>query len=504
MLDLAFRPDPARPEPVYRQLADHLAELVATGRLARSERLPPSRELAASLGLSRNTVTRAYEWGVEAGWLGAHVGRGTFVQGPPRPDDAARPAALRAVPPAFAWSALFSTRVRALDPARALRARLPDEDVRFDFRPGRVDPTLLPIADLQGAWQRAVGRLRTHGNDFDALGWPPLRAAIARSLAGRGIAKHADEVLVTAGAQQALDLVARVLVDPGDVVAVEDPSYVLATLAFRAAGSQLVGVAVDGDGLRVDELARVLRSRRVKLCYVTPSSQAPTGAVLSRERRAALLDLADRAQMPIVEDDYDCELRSEAPLLPALAAQGGGDRVIYVGTFSKALFPGLRVGYVVGAPPLLRALSLARAAASFQPSLVDQMALAEVLARDTLERHVRRVRRRYAERRRALAAALADHMPAGVRFHEPQGGTAIWIELPREVDRAALGVAAAARGIAYGSGDAFRVDGDGAPALLLSFASLAPDAIRAGVAELGALVARHGGVRARRNVRRIS
>lgn len=491
MLDLAFRPDPARPEPVYRQLADHLAELIAARRLAAGERVPPSRELAAALGLARNTVTRAYEWLVETGWLGAHVGRGTFVLGPParRPERESAGRGLEVVAPAFAWPALFATRLRGLRPPRVARA-LAGDAIRFDFRAGRTDVRGLPIAELQGAWQRAVAKLREHGNDFDPLGWPPLRAAIARSLAGRGIAKSADEVLVTCGAQQALDLVARALVEPGDVVAMEDPGYFLAALAFRAAGAHVVGIPVDEEGLRVDALARVVRARRVKLCHVTPSAQVPTGVALSSARRTALLELADRAQMPVLEDDYDCEMRAGAPVAPALAAQDGGDRVIYAGTFSKALFPGLRIGYVVGAPPLLRALALLRTIASHQSSLLDQMALAELLARDSLERHVRRARKRYADRARAMAEALAAHLPAESRFRAPAGGTAIWVELPRGVDADALAAAAAERGILFGAGEPFRTEGEGPPALHLSFAALAPDAIREGVGELAALIER--------------
>jgi GntR family transcriptional regulator/MocR family aminotransferase len=502
VLDLAFRPDPNRREPVYRQLADHLAALVAAGRLAAGERLPPSRELAQSIGVSRNTVTRAYEWLVEAGWLGAHVGRGTFVQGAAARSGAAPRAApsLGVVPQAFAWPALVSARARSLRAPRGARAR-DDTALPFDFRPGRVDPAGLPIAELQGAWQRAVARLRERANDFDPLGHAPLREAIARMLAGRGIARSADAVLITSGTQQTFDLVARALVDPGDAVGMEDPGYFLAQLAFRANGAQVVGIGVDAEGLRVDELARALRSRRLRFVHVTPSAQLPTGAPLSPARREALLDLADRAQLPILEDDYDSELRSGGAALPALRALDRGDRVVYAGTFSKALFPGLRLGYVVAAPALLRVLATLRGAATFQPSLLDQMAVADLLARDALERHVRRVRKRYAERGRAMAEAIEASLPPGTSFRLPRGGTAIWVELPHDVDAGALAPAAHERGIGYGAGEPFRVEGDGPPAILLSFACATPEAIRAGVATLGALAerARTGGSAQRRS-----
>jgi GntR family transcriptional regulator/MocR family aminotransferase len=489
VLDLPFRADPLHPDPVYRQLADHLAALISAGRLQAGERVPPTRELASALGLSRNTITRAYAWLIEAGFLGAHVGRGSFVQRAARAKGAQRaPAATR---PAFAWPTLFATRQHALRMPRSFR--LADLDsVRFDFRPGQVDGAALPITDLQSAWQRAVGKLREHANDFDPLGFAPLRSAIARQLAGRGIAGRPEEVLVTSGAQQAFDLVARVLIEPGDTVAVEDPGYFLAWMAFRACGAQLLGIPVDGNGLRVDELARALRTRRVKLAYLTPSVQLPTGVALSPERREELLELADRVQMPIVEDDYDCETRLVPNSALALKALDSGDRVIYVGTFSKALFPGLRLGYVVGAPALLAALSRSRAATSQQPSLVDQMAVAELLASDALERHVRRVRKRNAERLAATVETLQAAMPAGTRFREPCGGNSVWVELPGAADTDALAAAAQPRGIAYGRGELFRVDGDGGPALLLSFSGLAPDAIRSGITELASLLLRQG------------
>jgi DNA-binding transcriptional MocR family regulator len=486
VLDLAFRPRSGAP--VYRQLAQHLVDWIDAGRLLPGERIPPSRELAASLGLSRNTVSRALERLVADGLLQAHVGRGTFVAPrAPRLRLAARGAAAETARP-FAWQALLAERARALRPPAG--ARPPATPIRFDFRAGRVDAAGLPIAELQRAWQRALAGLREHASDLDPLGHPPLREAVARSLGARGIACGASDVLITSGAQQGLDLVARALVEPGDAVALEQPGWFGAALAFRASGADLLPIAVDGSGLRVDELARALRTRRPKLVYVTPAAQLPTGVALSEARRDALLALSEAEQLPIVEDDFDSELRLAGPSQPALKTRDPGEQVIYLGTFSKALFPGLRIGYVVAARSLLPRLSLLRMAASQQPALVDQMALAELFEGDALERHVRRVRRRHVERARAMLHALGAGMPEGVRFREPAGGSGVWVELPAAVDARALAAEAAARGLAWSPGEAFHVDGDGPPALLLSFAAQGPDAIREGVGELTALVRR--------------
>lgn len=489
MLDLAFRAERSSPEPVYRQLADHLAALIETGRLPVGDRIPPTRELAEALGLSRNTVSRAYEALGETGFLAAHVGRGTFVARGGADADGRSPVRREAT--RFAWQALLARRARETGAPRGLRL-LDESRVRFDLRAGRVDPNALPVAEIQGAYQRALGRaLRHSANDFDPLGFAPLREAIARALAGRGIACKPEQVLVVSGAQQALDLVARALLDPGDVALVEEPGYFGATLAFRACEAQLIGVGIDADGLRVDELERILRTRRPKLLYTTPAVQLPTTVALADARRQALLEVADRAQLPILEDDYDCELRLGGPVAPALKQLDPGEHVIYVGTFSKALFPGLRLGYAVAARPLLAALSRARLAASFQPSLVDQMALAELLRGDVLERHVRRVRKRYADRVGAVLQALEGAFPSHARWRPPAGGSAVWVEFDRPVDHDALSAAALREGIAYGAGDAFWLGEERVPGLQISFATLEPDALREAVAGLGALLRQH-------------
>ncbi len=482
MLDLAFRPAPRPAGPVYRQLADWLHAEIAAGRIGAGQKLPASRDLADALGIGRNTVTRAYEMLLERGDVRAHVGQGTFVTPPPGAP------ARGAAPRGFAWNGLLSRSSRATTlPAAFRTAARPG--ARYDFRPGQVDRASLPSGALQRAFQRAIDRrLRALAADSDPLGFAPLREAIADSVASRGIACGADDVLVVAGAQQAIDLVARVLVDPGEAVVVEQPGYFGATLALAAREAGLIGVGVDADGLRTGELARILRSRRVKLVFTTPAVQSPTGVVLSDARRAELLALADEHQVPVVEDDYDGELRLGGPPMPALKTLDRAGQVIYVGTFSKALLPGLRLGYVVADRPLLSRLALARVAAGLQGAVVTEAAVAELLRSGALERHVRALRRRHRERRDLLLAALEACLPRGARVVPPAGGTSVHVTLPGLVDAEALEQEARARGVAYLRGDAFHFDGQGRESLVLSFANTFPDEIQAGAERLGQAV----------------
>lgn len=490
MLDVAFQLDRNAADPIYLQLAGYLRGLIAAGRLRPGEKLPATRELAAALAIGRNTADKAYQALVEDGVVLAHVGQGTFVSS----RAAARsPLAQTApdsdgTPRAFAWDGLFS---------RAARTPLPTgiapetaREIRFDFRGGRVDTGALPRAELRRAYARAVGEaLPDIANIEEPFGHPPLRREIARALLSRGIECAADDVLVTCGAQQAIDLVARVLIDPGDAVAVEQPGYTNAALAFRAAGAQLIGIDVDDEGLRTDQLARALRGRRIKTIHTTPAAQLPTGVVQSDSRRRALLELADETQTPILEDDYDSEFRYGETAPPALKTWDRAGQVIYVGTFSKAILPGLRLGYAVAARPLLKRLATAQFTSTLGAERVSQAALAEMLSSGSFERHVRRLRRHYAARRDALLAALATAMPADARWSEPRGGLQVWLTLPPDVSGGELRAAARAAGIVYTPGEACFLGAGGENQLVLSFANQSPDAIEAGIAALGKVIA---------------
>ena len=333
VVDLSARGD--RATAVYRALLD----AVRSGRLEPGERLPPTRALAADLAVSRTTVATAYDRLAAEGFLTARVGAGTFVA------DAARP--VRAprrgtdLVPRSGWDhEPHKTSGSTPKPA-------------YDFRVGIPDARLFPF----DTWRRLVtAELRVGAHDLgvyaDPAGYLPLREAIARQLAlSRGVTATPDEVLVTYGTQQALDLVTRVLVAPGDVVAVEEPGYPLARDVFASYGARVVPVRVDGEGLVVDELPAAAR-----LVFTTPSHQFPTGPPLSLDRRRALLDFAGRHRCAVIEDDYDSEFRFTERPLETLHSMDDAGRVLYLGTFSKSLVPGLRFGYLVAPEPLQDAL----------------------------------------------------------------------------------------------------------------------------------------------------
>lgn len=375
--DRAFR--------IYR----HLLDGIASGRLPPGERLPPTRAFAQELGIARGTVATAYDRLVAEGYLETRVGAGTFVSadvGAPRP--VAAPAG--DVRPRAVWE--------SLPPA------VPDAPpLEHDLSVAGPDTRLFPFA----VWRRLVSAtLRPALQEqpvYDGSGHALLQAEIARHLrVSRSVVADGGDVLLTAGAQQALDLLGRVLLGPGDTVAVEDPGYTAAVRLYASQGARVRGVPVDEEGLVVDALPDDAR-----LVYVTPSHQFPTGAVMSLRRRTALLDWAATHRALIIEDDYDSEFRYDARALAPLQSLDTCGRVAYVGSFSKVLMPMLRIGYVVAPRSLQPALRDAKLLTDWQGDTVTQGAMARFLAEGLLAAHVRRATRVYAARRSVLLRELA-------------------------------------------------------------------------------------------------
>lgn len=466
-----------RIERVYRGLRD----AVLDGRLRHGERLPATRELAVSLGVSRSTVSTAYERLTAEGYLAARVGSGTFVAMPVQ--TASGSGAQPAVPASVRQGSLPAPAWRDLADPLWTEPR----PIAYDFSVGSPDPALFP-AD---AWRRSVAAalrgpaLRT-AHYTDPAGAEPLRAGIARHLGlARSVAATADDVVVTSGAQQAFDLLARTLLQPGDTVAVEDPGYPPVRQLFEQLGARVVPVPVDDHGLRVDLLPAA------RLVYVTPSHQFPLGGVLPLERRTALLEWAARHDAVIVEDDYDSEYRFGARALDPLQRLDADGRVVYVGTFSKTMLPGLRLGFVVAPPSLVPALRSAKRLTDWHNDVVTQTAMARLLDSGAFAAHVRRARRVY-EERHALIGREAGELLSG-RLAVVPSAAGLHLAL-RPVDGVAFDSvrvmeAAAVAGVAVQALPRFAV-GTGWEGLLLGFGSIAAEDIPDGVRLLAEAVGR--------------
>lgn len=387
---------------LHGQLARSLKQAIHAGRIAHGSRIPPTREMANLTGLSRTTVVAAYEQLQTEGYLEPKVGSGSYVRVPSSRRNAdslmeSPPAASASAPSRFSAIARDTVCVTALPGAR-------DPDVRFAFQYG--DPQL--SATLPTEWARTVSKVLPYLQPrYPRLqGLPELREAIAAHIhMSRGVACSADDILIVNGTQQAMALVARVLVDPGDPVAIEEPHYFALRQVMRCAGAQLHGVAVDEDGLCVDRLPS-----RAKLVCVTPSHQFPTGALLSRARREALLDYAEQQDGWILEDDYDGEFRHHERAVESLRALDPHDRVIYVGSFSKTLFPAIRLGFLVMPRALHVDFRAAKYLADFALPALEQVALAAFITSGQYARHLRRSTQILAERRQAMREAFV-HPP---------------------------------------------------------------------------------------------
>jgi len=315
-------------------------------------------------------------------------------------------------------------------------------------------------------------------------GYAPLRRYLAGYLLRFGIEARAEEILIVNGAQQGFNLIARTLLDPGDLLAIEQPTYTGAMQGFRAAGARLLPVEWAAGGPRPEVFERLCERQAPKLFYCQSSAHNPTGLTLTPETGRRLLATAARHQVPIVEDGFDGSLHYGPRAATPLKAADRAGLVIHIGTFSKILFPGLRLGWLVAPPPLVERLQAAKQLADLHTSALLQAAVHRFCERRLLERHATRVTAEYARRRALLLAALRRRMPEGVTWTEPQGGFSLLLTLPPGLTAAALSPAAAARGVAFTPGPAFFLDGGGERTLRLAFSSVAAARIDEGVRRL--------------------
>jgi len=455
--------------PLYRQLYDRVRESILSGALEKGERLPATRELAGILGLNRTTVSAAYGLLETEGLIQGHVGRGSFVLAEPTPPhdgldwDQVLPAedVQSAVPPAPAGAISFATS----SPAEDL---FPLEEFRACCDEALSAPGAASILQLGSPG-----------------GYPPLRRYLLDEARRDGLARPGDDLLVTSGCQQAMDLVARALVRPGDTVVVEDPVYPGLKNVLLRAGAQLLGAPVGREGVEIDALERLLARSRPRLLVVTPNFQNPTGTTLPQASRRAILRMARAAGAVIVENDAYGELRYEGEAdAPLKRLDDAGDTVL-LRSFSKLTFPGLRVGWTIAPHALVTRLAEFKQLADLHTDQLSQAALLRFALSGRLAAHRERVLAGGRERLHAALEACERSLPAGATFTRPEGGMNLWIRLPAPLDASELLGRAQRAGASYLPGAYFAVSRRECGALRLSFAGLRPLEIREGLKILG-------------------
>lgn len=490
-MELAITVDPSSGEPLQRQLYNEIRSGILVGRLARGVRLPPTRELARSLGISRTTVTLVYDALVSEGYLDGKTGAGTFVASV-LPDELMEAQAKPFV--AFEPSALCREQVFDMlsDFGRHLAKTEmigTTEESEIQFAYGRPDIDSFPMS----IWLRL---LSTHckRKDFAQLdmpkrsqGYPPLRAALARYLGrARGMKVDAGQIVIVNGSQQAMDLVARAFVERGDYVGIEDPCWVGAKTIFEAHGARCWPIPVDHDGIMTTQLFGE-STPSLKFLYLTPSHQFPTGAALSLSRRLELLGWAQRTNTFIVEDDYDSEFRYTGKPVPALAGLDNNNRVIYIGTFSKVLYVSLRLGYMVVPPDLVHVFSHGKWLTDRHSPLLEQQVLADFIDQGHLERHTRRMRKVYEQRRGGLISALRRHFGKRVHVVGEDAGIHLLVHFDTQLSESEIVERAMKLGVGIIPSMHFATHRAGA-SFIMNYGALSLDQISEGVKRLAQVI----------------
>jgi len=467
--------------PVYRQIAAQIRRAVVAGALVRGDRLPTIRGLAAELQVNRDTVSLAYETLAEEGVVESTVGRGTFVSGEPA---SAEPETKGiASPPPL--SPLVD---RLLEFGRARPS--------YDASNGAVplhslipDPTLYPVDGFRRSLNRA---LTAGGSDLLVYGGPEghaeLRSVIAERLAAEGIEAAAENVVLAQGASQGISLALRLFAAPGDWVAVEEPTYHNLLAVLVGLGLRAMPVPMRPDGPDLDVLSRVLARPEVKAFYTMPSFHNPMGTTTRLAHRRRLLEIAARRGTPVVEDAFEMDLRFDGRSVPPLAALDSQGLVVHLFSFSKSLFPGVRVGSVMARGRALAGLKALKRTIDLSGAPVLQAAVADFVRGGGYDRHLGRLRKTLRARRDALVETLREEMPGEARFTEPEGGYQVWLELPGGLDAGELLEEARRAGVLFAPGSLFHHDGRRSSALRLTFALADVAEIRRGVRALAGVV----------------
>jgi GntR family transcriptional regulator/MocR family aminotransferase len=471
--------------PIYQQIVDFLRQTILSGSLVAEMRLPSTRQMAHDLGINRITVENAYAALEADGLIQSRANSGTYVL-PLVPATTARPALEEGHWPL--WQQRLPDDGAGQDLASNSGMNGGRRADLIDFARGSGDQRLFPVEEYRRVIQTVLHRDGMAALDYgEHRGYAPLRATIAQILTAQGIPALPDQVLVTAGSQQAIVLVSQLLLKPGDTVLVERPTYALVLDFFRSLNVNILGVPVDEHGMQVDRLEELLKSapRPPRLLYTIPNFHNPTGACLNSHRRRQVIALSERYNLPILEDDYVGDLRYEGRAQPALKALDPGGQVIYASTFSKMLMPGLRVGFLVAQGPVYQSLVRRKHLNDLTTSNLHQRALEAYVTVGRYQAHLRRSVQIYRRRRDAMLEAIDRCLPATVSANTPQGGLFLWLRLPETLSADALLPRALEEGVSFSPGSRFFADGAVKNYLRLNFASQPEERIEEGIRRLG-------------------
>jgi len=471
--------------PLYKQIKSHFQQGILSGSLAPNSRLPASRQLARDLGVNRITVETAYSELEADGLIYSRVGSGTYVLQsidlPPQPLDN-----LEAAWPLWQQN----VQIEMAPPGNAEKDELltaGQNPELISFAGGTSAPHMFPADDFRKVLQSVMRRDGMAALDYgESNGYAPLRTTIAQVLASQGLQARPENILITAGSQQALSLVSQLLLKPGDTILVENPTYGGALEMFRAFNFSVVGIPMDKQGMQVENLEKMLQQHHPKLIYTIPNFHNPTGTCLSSSRRRELIVLADRYNVPILEDDFVGDLRYDGRAQPPLKALDPGGRVIYANTFSKMLMPGLRVGFLLIEGPIYEYLVNFKRVNDLATSSLIQRALEAYVTVGRYQAHLRKSSQIFRKRRDAMLTAVNRYLPADVHFDAPQGGLFLWVRLPGKMSANALLPVAYQEGVDFVPGSIFFLDAEqGKGWIRLNFVLHSPDEIDEGIRRLG-------------------
>lgn len=484
--------------PLYRQICQRLREAILSGELAEGTRLPTERALASALGVNRTTVMNAYNELASEGLIEGHVGRGTVVR---RNHFSQFDEQMETETSSWLLGLPAGERELIGPDARLLSelAAASSQKEIISLTSGSPASDLLPAEMLSNILSEGLLTSRQ-----DALGYCPveglhsLRQGIATWMHQRGVSVDPNHILILSGSTQGVGLVGRLLLNPGDEVVVEVPTYLGAIQAFRALQVRVIGVPTDGDGMRIDLLESILARNRPRLIYTQPTFQNPTGVVMSPERRRRLLLLSRRYQTPILEDDPYGEVYFQGKRPQPLKALDTHGQVIYLSTFSKILAPGLRVAWLAAPEPMIERLSLHKQIFDLNTNAIGQWCVSEILRRNLLAEHLITLRQRYEHKRNIMLQAINQYWPAEVRVSHPEGGFNLWCRLPGDMRTRTLLREAANERVAFVIGEPFHVDGGGQQQFRLSFAYPNEQDIEEAVKRIGNAIKK---LRTRRSLR---